>query len=148
MSAMRIAIPPIVLGWGLLGLVPFLAPPVIGLIAPALRDQAAACAAIYAAIILSFLGGARWGAEVRAGAADARTLSLAMLPSVAAWAELLIWPPGHPAGLAALAGGLALMFVWDAGAMGLPGWYPRLRGLLSAGAIAGLAATAWQVALG
>ncbi|MEI6417874.1 MAG: DUF3429 domain-containing protein [Sphingomonadales bacterium] len=144
---MNTNIPRIVLGWGLLGLLPFLAPPLIGLLAPALRDLAAASAALYAAIILSFLGGARWGAEVRAGAADARTLSIAMLPSVAAWAELLIWPPGHPAGLAALAGGLALVFVWDAGASGLPAWYPRLRALLSAGAIAGLAAMAWQVAL-
>ena len=38
-----------------------------------------------------------------------------------------------------VAAGLALQWLWDIRATGLPGWYPTLRTLLSAGALAGLA---------
>ena len=64
-------------------------------------------------MILSFLGGARWGQEVASAAPDPRLIALSMAPSVAAWALALL-PPGH-AGLqlAGLAGALVLHLLWD-----------------------------------
>jgi hypothetical protein len=42
----------------------------------------------------------------------------------------------------ALAGALALHLVWDARSAGLPGWYGRLRVVLTTGAISALLAQA------
>ena len=43
---------------------------------------------------------------------------------------------------AALAAALVLHYIWDLRSPGLPVWYPRLRLILTAGAVAGLAAGA------
>lgn len=133
-------IPSTVLRYGLLGVLPFLAPPVLSLAAPELRPLAGQFAAFYAALILSFLGGARWGLAVAQPNPSARVVTLAMLPTLTGLALLLFpdaWRAGQLLGLAAL---LAAHFAWDRRAPGLPAWYPRLRALLTVGAIAGLMA--------
>ena len=120
------ATPRIILVYGLAGVVPFVAPPLASLAWPGLRDAAATVAVAYGALILSFLGGARWGLAAARPAPGIGVISLAMLPTLAAL--------------------LALHFVWDARSPGLPRWYPRLRALLTAGAVSGLVGEAMVIA--
>ena len=100
----------------------------------------------YAAVILSFLGGVRWGAALFDEEALSRRspLALAVLPSLVAWVALLAPPAPR---LALLLAGLVGQWALDRGAVragALPGWYGRLRAILTAGAgaatLAGLAA--------
>ncbi len=135
-------VPPVVMAYGALGVLPFVAPPVAALLLPGLGAAALAAQAAYAALILSFLGGARWGLEVCRPQPRAIIITVAMLPTLAGLAVLMV-----PAGWrAAQLGGLALLllvhFVWDARSPGLPRWYARLRLPLTVGAIAGLVAGA------
>ncbi len=135
-------IPRSILVYGLLGLIPFLAPPLLSLWVPAHGAFLALVALGYAALILSFLGGARWGAEAQQPRPRVLTVSLAMLPTIAGL--LLLLAPGlsRPAQLTAMAALLVLHFVWDLRSAGLPPWYPRLRALLTFGAVTGLMAMA------
>ncbi len=136
------SIPRSVLIYGLLGLIPFLAPPVAGVIFPEARAIAATALGVYAALILSFLGGARWGLAIARPAPKASVVTLAMASSLAAWA-LLLWPEGwERARLLGLAVALGLHWVWDMRGQGLPVWYPTLRTVLTIGAVIGLIAGA------
>ncbi|WP_426165161.1 DUF3429 domain-containing protein [Sandarakinorhabdus sp. DWP1-3-1] len=137
-----VAIPRVVLGYGSLGLMPFLAPPLLSLATPAHVEPLALLALGYAALILSFLGGARWGMAVQRPAPQFLTISLAMLPTIAGLVLLLL--PGLPRAvqLSAMAALLVLHFIWDARAADAPRWYPRLRGWLTFGAVLGLMAMA------
>jgi hypothetical protein len=132
-------VPGIVLTYGLLGLIPFLAPSLVGLVLPEHEDLAASVLAMYGALILSFLGGARWGMAIGRPAPDAGVVSLAMLPTLAGLA-LLLAP--NAVRLPGQAAALALHWVWDIRSPGLPVWYPGLRSLLTAGAVLGLLAGA------
>lgn len=134
------AIPRAVLIYGLLGLIPFLAPPVAGVVWPNLRPVMLTILTLYAALILSFLGGARWGLAVGAPAPDTRTVSLAMLPTLAALALLLA--PSDLLTCLGLAAALLTHWLWDLRGAGLPAWYARLRTILTVGAVAGLLAGA------
>ncbi|MDE2356160.1 MAG: DUF3429 domain-containing protein [Alphaproteobacteria bacterium] len=138
--------------YGLLGLIPFVAPPVLALARPGLASSLLQAQAIYAALILSFLGGARWGFAVLRDPPPLRTVSLSMLPTLAAL-SLLLTPerlapePLSPERLApwrlgALALALALHGLWDARGGAGPSWYPRLRAGLTAVACLGLLAGA------
>ncbi len=134
--------PTVVLVYGLLGLIPFLAPPLIGLFLPAWIGLAGIVLALYGGLILSFLGGARWGMAVKAAEPSPGTVSLAMLPSLVGLA-LLVLPPGFRAlQLLGLAAALVLHWLWDLRGADLPTWYGRLRTLLTAGAVVGLVAGA------
>ena len=136
-------IPRVVLAWGLAGRIPFLGLPVLALAAPELEGLADRALGFYAAVILSFLGGARWGLEIRSERPDPGVIALSMVPSVAAW--VLIASPGLPINtlqLPALATALALSWLWDIRSERPPPWFARLRSLLTAGAVAGLAAGA------
>jgi hypothetical protein len=116
--------------------------PLLAVSIPALSGWSDKALGLYAAVILSFLGGARWGRAVSETAPDPRLIALSMAPSVAAWGLVLL-PAGHSGlQLAGLAGALVLHLLWDLRSKGLPGWYPRLRLILTAGAVAGLAAGA------
>lgn len=132
-------IPRVVLAWGLLGLIPFLGLPLLAAVVPQLGGGSDRALGLYAAIILSFLGGARWGQAVGVAAPDPGRIALSMAPSVAAWG-LSLMPADHSGlQLAGLAAALAAHLAWDLRARDLPAWYPRLRLLLTAGALAGLA---------
>jgi hypothetical protein len=136
-------IPKSVLIYGLLGLIPFLLPPLIALATPAHAGILGLVALVYGALILSFLGGARWGQEVARPAPRAGVVTLAMLPTLAGFALLLATSIDRSAQLTAMAALFGLHFFWDAGSPELPLWYTRLRLLLTVGAVAGLAAMAW-----
>jgi hypothetical protein len=68
------------------------------------------------------------------------TISLSMLPSIAGLAVLALPATARPTQLVLLAAALLLHWLWDRRDVGAPPWMARLRALLTAGAIAGLAA--------
>ena len=133
-------IPPAARLLGFAGLLPFLGAATALLLADgALRDVAAVALPAYGAVILSFLGGVRWGLAM-AAAESARLpvrLAISVVPSLAGWVALLL--PGA-AGLALLAAGFAAMLALDLRDDSAPGWYATLRLPLSIGAIAALLA--------
>ncbi len=109
---------------GLAGAMPFL----VG--AP--RNLAAEALIAYGATILSFLGGIHWGLAI-APQGDARRarlpvrLILSVVPSLAAWAALLV---ENTTGLFVLAAAIAAMLWVDLRATRAgeaPPWYPTLR---------------------
>jgi hypothetical protein len=141
-------------GWalGLAGLIPFFATGAALWAGPQRLGPAVFIAPVallgYAATIASFLGGARWGAEMARGAA-ARPLVLALstAPQIAAWL-LIVAPLATVYRYGGLMLVIALTAVWDASAPELPGWYRRLRIPLSVGAAAALASgLAWTLVL-
>jgi len=136
------SVPRTVLAWGLAGLIPFLGLPLLAVSIPALSGWSDQDLGLYAAVILSFLGGGRWGRAVSETAPDPRTVAFSMAPSVIAWGLILLPPDRSGLQLAGLAAALVLHLVWDLRSPGLPAWYPRLRLILTAGAVTGLAAGA------
>ena len=91
----------------------------------------------YGAVILSFLGGVRWGNMLFDQASLHRwlPLTLSVLPSLIAWPSLLLSPIPM---LALLAAGFTLQYAFDVAAVKrgeLPEWFGRLRLILSTGAI-------------
>lgn len=99
------------------------------------RAAAATVCATYAAIILSFLGGAWWGLASRGGmpAPPAAVLVASVLPSLAAWGALLL---DRMSGLMLL--GLLFLAVlpgdaWLARGGLAPAWWLSLRVPLSLG---------------
>ena len=130
-------IPRVILAYGILGLIPFLAPPAIGAAVPRYAPLAAQALAAYAALILSFLGGARWAFAATRPAPI--TITLSMLPCIAG---LVLMATPVATRLLGLAASLALQWLWDVRSPGLPPWYPRLRTGLTIGAVSGLLAGA------
>lgn len=141
----------LMLGFG--GLVPFFA----GAFGIALGGQASIQAAnflpIYAAVILSFLAGGRWTAEIvlRADAPRPGVLLLAVILSLSGWLAVLmqVWNrPGLPfdtelAGWGMLIAGFVIQYLWDRGAVRggtFPRWYLPLRLILTLGAVISLGA--------
>ena len=143
-------LPAVALGLTLAGLVPLAAGAGVMWAARAdavLQMQAAQAVIVYGALILSFLGGVRWGAEVNgqgAGIPRSPLLGLSVLGSLAGFAIIIwalwsveLWPV-----LAALAFAHLLHGVWDAGGAGLPIWMRRLRGFAAVVAVIALGAAA------
>ncbi len=129
------------------GLAPFLVCLIIAYGTPdlsALHDAAVRTFLVYAALTLSFLGGARWGAELTRApqAPDLWRMAAAAAPSVAGLAALLPQTPCKVAlGLLMLSGGLQL--AWDVAASReglLPPWNARVRTVMTvAGTLCSLA---------
>ncbi len=137
------AIPPAPLLLGLAGLLPFWGLAAALPLAPVAGFEAGAldrALATYAAAILSFLGGLRWGlATVRPDqGAVAPHYAVGVMPALLGWAALALPEPWRLAALGALALGLGPMdrrLVAEALA---PPWFGRLRLILSVGAGAAL----------
>lgn len=93
----------------------------------------------YGAVILSFLGGIRWGVAMSTLTSEQLLLplSVSVLPSLAGWSALLL-PPR--AGLLLLAVGFVSVLIADLRLQSAPAWFISLRVPLSAGAIASLVA--------
>ena len=127
-----------VVAYGLLGLIPFLAAPAMALIWPASAGLAALVQALYAALILSFLGGARWGLAVSKPVVSPLTVTLSMLPTIGALGILALLSHAPRLELLALALALALHWAWDTRAAEAPSWFGRLRTLLTLVAVAAL----------
>ena len=132
----RLGIPSAPLALGVAGLVPFWGLSLTLLVHSALGLETGRldlALATYAAIILSFLGGIRWGFAVRDDA-DITPYVVAVAPSLVAWAALAAPEPWRLVilGLVALAlGPIDLALVRSGRA---PAWFGRLRLILSTGA--------------
>lgn len=86
---------------------------------------------VYAAVILSFLGGLRWGRVMSAGASGPGYV-LAVLPSLWAFPALFL-PPPYAIGALALGFALALWFDTQADALpATPGFRALRRGITAA----------------
>jgi hypothetical protein len=123
---------------GLLGLAPFWALPAAIAIWPSRADLTVVVVAAYAALILSFLGGARWGMALQAAEPDPRAVALAMAPTLVAWGMLVVLHSAERLQLFGLAAVLMLVGLWDMTSPQAPAWYQRLRVMLTAGAAGGL----------
>ncbi len=130
--------------FGLSGLAPFFA---LSLAALALDAEGAARALsgleIYGAVILSFIGGCRWGFSSAGFGAGPTVAAMAIAVAPSLWAAAALWLAPASAIAPVLALGLALMFVedWRATRSGdAPPWWLRLRLPLSVGAILALLA--------
>ncbi len=87
----------------------------------------------YGAVILSFMGGVRWGAALAPSAAptSAETMILSVAPSLAGWLALLI---DRPWSLLLLLAGFGLQGAWDVASArsgALPAWFGKLRLVIS-----------------
>ena len=100
---------------------------------------------LYAALILSFLGGARWGMAVSRPAVSPLTIGLSMLPTLGAMAIVTLLSHTPRVELWALAFALTLHWAWDAHASATPPWFARLRTVLTVGAVTALLAGAWAL---
>ncbi len=130
---------------GLAGLVPFFALALLAWLPDvSLKALAVRLLAGYGAIILSFMGGCRWGLAA-AGLADGpswRLLGASVVPALYAWGAAAL-----PSPLALLMLGIGFLGLLLADlsltrAGGAPLWWPTLRWPLSLGAAASLAAAA------
>lgn len=116
---------------GFAGLIPFVGLAAVALVGPeAWRAVAQAALAQYGAIILSFMGGCRWGfAAAGMGRGPAfDLLAISVAPALYAWGVLVAAPA--PLDLAMLAAGLAALLAADlalARQGGAPRWWPALR---------------------
>ncbi|PZF78695.1 DUF3429 domain-containing protein [Aestuariivirga litoralis] len=137
-------IPAPALWLGLAGLIPFLAGAASQWASLPLlpAETGLKLVIVYAAIILSFLGGIRWGTAI--GPYDqgrqALEFSASVLGSLAGLAAAFL--PPIPA-LALLIAGFLMQGLWDvmsADAGRLPAWFGRLRMILTAGAVVSLIA--------
>jgi len=123
--------------WGLAlaGLIPFVGCAVMVVAGAGDREVWLGPLIAYAAVILSFLGGARWGRALAEPVPDASTLILSNLPAVAAWLTFLPQVP-DTLQVGVLIAGLVAMLIWDW--QSAPGWYRALRLTATAGAILSL----------
>ncbi len=97
---------------------------------------------LYAAVLLSFLGGVRCGFELMRAphAPNGMRLIYSALPALAAWslALFVVIVPAAIGAASAFAGLFAAQYAWDhrsAGDAGAPNWYPLLRQVLTGGAM-------------
>ena len=132
MSVSRSPVPRPALVYALAGLLPFLACTVLVFLSGDETQVALVVEALYGAVILSFLGGARWGIEIHRTAPRAGVITLTMAPSVLGFGAAL-WTMGGDQGSNAASGlgALAVLFIatgaWDVTSPDVPDWYPRLR---------------------
>ena len=121
---------------GLAGLLPFWALAIVLLLhvpLPVRPAQAAAALAAYGAVILSFLGGIRWGlAMTRSG--SAADYAVSVLPALIGWLLLPMPDPWRLAGLGLVAIALGPLDLKLVHAGHAPLWFARLRLVLSSGA--------------
>lgn len=138
--APRITVPAPAWVLGAAGLVPFFAGALVYAFGPPVYAGPALLALLtYAAVILSFLGGVRWGVEVMR---TDRPRWIAMigsnLPPLMAWG-LLAAPFATPQWqLSGFLVGYLAQWLWDQTSPSLPPWYARLRTLLTFGAAVAL----------
>lgn len=136
-------LPRAALRFGFLGLVPLAVSALIALSAhPNTARLGAIAFSLYAAVLLSFLGGIRCGFEIMRApqAPNAARLFFSALPALAGWALAAIVVYFTPVlGAAAIFAGLfAAQAFWDyrsARDAGAPDWYPVLRQVLTGGAM-------------
>ncbi len=128
---------------GFLGLAPMAISGLVSLSQhPATALFAVLSFSIYAAALLSFLGGVRCGFELMRAPQNPNALRLlfSALPALAGWAlaAFVVVVPAGAGAASAFAGLFAAQYVWDhrsAADAGAPDWYPLLRRVLTGGAM-------------
>ncbi|MDA9976027.1 DUF3429 domain-containing protein [Alphaproteobacteria bacterium] len=123
---------------GFTGLIPFVAAAALNFLPDApLHDLALQALLSYGAVILSFLGGVRWGLAI--ATTDFTNLFgplfISVVPALLGWFALLL---PSSLGLTVLALGFSTMLVADLQLSSAPRWYRSLRLPLSVGAIVAL----------
>lgn len=118
----------------LAGAMPFAGLAIILIFAPEGYSQFASALLTYGAIILSFLGGIRWGiALTRAeGRSATQVFALSVLPSLIGWAAVIF---GGAGGFTLLAIAFFTQAVWDYGAWCtdvMQEWFVKIRMIVSA----------------
>ena len=129
------SIPKAALFLGLSGLLPFAALGGIAVYqAPAIHPGVYSALMAYGAIILSFLGGVRWGLAINAKSPSNLTLPLiiSVTPSLIAWLSLLV---RAEYGIVVLTISFLLMMLLDFKLQSGPAWYLTLRTPLSLGVL-------------
>lgn len=141
-KAKKHAIPQPALILGLAGLIPFIGTAIATLVPDGGDNLALATRALgaYGAVILSFLGGVKWGVLLndKAGLKIWAPIMLSVIPSLIAWSALLL--PAI-AMLSLLAAAMVLQYFLDTKSVQqkkLPQWYGRLRTILTTGAVLSL----------
>ena len=137
-------IPSPALGLGLAGLIPFVAGALsLWSLVPGLAAATGLRLEVgYAAIILSFLGGIRWGTAIGpyGGRRQGLDFTASVLGALAGLAAIFLPAIGA---LTLLIAGFLLQALWDVTSVEsgrLPQWFGRLRMLLTAGAVMSLVA--------
>ena len=133
-------IPPAALGLGLAGLIPFMGGAVVlwmPEIAPTIGHRLIVG---YGAIILTFLGGIRWGTAIGPYDGQRQTFEFtaSVLGSLAGLASLFL--PAIP-GMTLLIAGFLTQALWDLTSVEagrLPMWFGKFRMVLTAGAVISL----------
>lgn len=100
----------------------------------------------YSAVILSFLGGIRWGLALARPANASGAFALSVVPALAGWAMLpfaIILMPG-PTWYLGYALAFGMQAVWDGTSSDVPAWFKPIRLWTSLVVIAALIA-AWAV---
>jgi hypothetical protein len=136
-------LPRVALRLGFLGLAPLAVSALVSLSQhPNTAHLGAVSFALYAAILLSFLGGVRCGFELMRAPQTPNGLRLlfSALPGLAGWvlALFVVIVPGALGASSVFAGLFAAQYVWDhrsAADAGAPDWYPLLRRVLTGGAM-------------
>ncbi|MEM5516092.1 DUF3429 domain-containing protein [Henriciella sp. AS95] len=100
----------------------------------------------YAAVILSFLGGIRWGMSLTSDRSRSSTLILSVMPALLGWvilpfAIILLPNPNWYLALAAL---FVIQLAWDWTSTRVPAWFKPMR-LGATVAAAGSLVFAWAV---
>src|SRR5688572_6302363 len=124
-----------------LALAPFPVSAIVYVIGPSdLRPGALTALQLWSAMVLSFLGGVRWGLESARPNPRWTRLTTSVISSVAAWA--LLMSRGHLSAGWMIVGFMAafmLQWLFDHTAPDVPARYPRLSTTLTAGACVSLA---------
>ncbi len=122
--------------YGGLGLIPFFGGAAAAVLLPGLPRIVAQLELIaYGALILSFLGGGRWGLEIGRRPVRAAVISASMLPTIVAFLILIAMGVPNPWRLVALSLAFVAQWAWDIRSRDTPPWYPPLRHLLTLGAV-------------
>jgi len=120
---------------GYSGLIPFFVLAVLASVAGGeTAVEAARALLLYAAIILSFMGGVVWGRGL-AGMRDeglVSSLVISVVPALVAWVGAVL---GGSLGAALCCAGLVALLVHDVRTEALPDWFRRLRIHLTIGAV-------------
>lgn len=138
-------VPRAALWLGAAGLVPFAAGALLLLAGPETwRGSAEAALIAYGAVILSFMGGCRWGlASAGMGSGpDLPSLAISVVPALYAWVAAML---GGWIAMVLLALGLGTLLAADLALTrrgGAPVWWPSLRWPLTLGAVVSLLAGA------
>ena len=101
---------------------------------------------VYGAVILSFLGGIRWGAEMtRRDKPRFGELGPSIVSPLVGWALVIAYfqTAQKPAVIAGMIAALFVHYVYDVLTGELPLWYRRLRLWPTLGAVASLALAYW-----